>query len=247
MSRSFRRVVFLLIVVLFLAPVVARATLFAIDERPRDWWSADWSSIGRLPPAGEHPDARVVVFSARTGGWRSIVAVHSWIVLKREGADRWTRYDVVGWGSPIRTNGWAADGRWRGNDPAVIADVRGPAAEALIPRIEAAIANYPWRHAGDYRMWPGPNSNTFVAEILRAVPDLNARLPVTAIGRDYRAGFYAGPADSGTGFEINLWGLAGIKLAWVEGIEFNLLGLAAGLDLRAPALLLPGVGRVGFE
>ena len=44
-------------------------------------------------------------------------AVHSWIVLKRENATSWTRYDVVGWGNPVRTNGWPPDGRWYGNTP----------------------------------------------------------------------------------------------------------------------------------
>ena len=33
----------------------------------------------------------------------------------------------------------------------------------LIPRIGAAVEGYAWRHCGDYRAWPGPNSNTFVA------------------------------------------------------------------------------------
>lgn len=37
-----------------------------------------------------------------------------------------------------------------------------------------------------------------------------------------------------------------MTVAWAEGIEFNILGLAAGLDLRYPALKLPGFGRIGF-
>ena len=51
----------------------------------------------------------------------------------------WTRYDVVGWGNPVRTNGWPADGRWFGNMPVAIADVSGAEAERLIPKIEAAM------------------------------------------------------------------------------------------------------------
>ena len=42
-----------------------------------------------------------------------------------------------------------------------------------------------------------------------------------------------------------LYGLAGVTVGWVEGIEINLLGLVAGVDLRSPALKLPGWGRVG--
>ncbi len=41
--------------------------------------------------------------------------------------------------------------------------------------------------------------------------------------------------------------MLGVKLGWVEGIEVNVLGLVAGLDLRHPAVKLPAVGRVGFE
>ena len=44
-----------------------------------------------------------------------------------------------------------------------------------------------------------------------------------------------------------LWGLLGVKVGWVEGIEVNFLGLVAGLDLRHPAVKLPGFGRVGID
>src|SRR5436190_12122358 len=108
------------------------------------------------------------VYSARTGQWKGIFATHSWIVLKRQGAAAYERYDVVGWGSPVRKNAWPADGRWYGNVPDLVKSVDGPSAEALIPRIEAAIASYRWSRAGDYTTWPGPNSNTFVAGIAAA-------------------------------------------------------------------------------
>lgn len=242
-----RRAIALLLAAAFLVPIAARAALFAFNEQPRGWWGADWSSTGTLPEAREHPDARLLIFSARTGGWRGVFAVHSWIVLKPENGERWTRYDVIGWGNPIRTNGWAPDGRWRGSDPALVADVRGPAAQRLIPRIEAAVQSYRWRNPGEYRAWPGPNSNTFVAHVMRAVPVIGTTLPGNAIGRDFRPDFYLGRSDSGTGIELNLWGYGGFKLAWVEGIELHVLGLVAGLDLRQPGLKLPGYGQVGLD
>ncbi len=237
----------LLFLALFLIPIGTRAAMFAFDKTiPRSYADADWSSIHSLPAARDFPDARVIVMSGRTGGWKGVVSVHSWVVLKRAGAASWTRYDVVGWGSPVRTNGWAPDGRWFGNKPAVVADVQGSGAEKLIPKIEAAVKEYRWRNAGDYRIWPGPNSNTFIASVLRAAPELGATMPPNAVGRDYRPQFYAGWSDSGTGFEINLWGYLGVKLAWVEGFEVNFLGLVSGLDFRHPALKLPGFGRIGF-
>lgn len=235
----------LLILALFLLPIAARAALFVLGDAPRHWSDADWSSTGSLPPAADYPAARLLVFTGTTGSWKSVFAVHSWVVLKRAGASRWTRYDVVGWGSPVRTNGWAPDGRWYGNMPTALVDVSGAEAEALIPRVEDTVRHYAYRSAGDYRIWPGPNSNSFTAAVLRAVPELGVALPPNAVGRDFRPGFYAGWTDSRTGVEVNLWGYAGIKIGWVEGFEINLLGLVAGFDVRHPAIKLPGYGRIG--
>jgi len=109
------------------------------------------------------------------------------------------------------------------------------------------VNTYRFAQAGDYRVWPGPNSNSFTAAILRTVPELGVSLPPNAVGRDYRDRFYAWLTDSGTGFELNLHGLAAFKVGWVEGIELNLFGLVAGLDLRHPGLKLPGYGRIGLE
>jgi hypothetical protein len=237
----------LVIFLLFFAPLLARAALYAAGDAPRSYRDADWSSTGALPPARQFEPARVVVFTGTTGAWKGVFSVHSWIVFKAKGAKAWTRYDVVGWGRPLRTNGWPADGRWYGNIPVPIADVSGPEAETIIPKIETAVRDYTYGQAGDYRIWPGPNSNSFVAAVLRAVPELGTQLPPNAVGRDFRPGFYAGRSDSGTGVEVNLFGLAGLKLGWAEGVEVNLLGLVAGLDVRHPALKLPGFGRIGVS
>ena len=56
----------------------------------------------------------------------------------------------------------------------------------------------------------------------------------------------AARTDSGTGVEANLWGLLGLKLGWVEGLELNFFGLVVGIDLQNPALKLPGIGRLGI-
>jgi len=242
-----RTLIMLALFALFLAPILARAALYAAGSGPRSWRDADWSSTGALPPAAQFAPARLVVFTGTTGGWKGVFSVHSWIVYKRAGAREWTRYDVVGWGNPVRTNSWPADGRWFGNMPVAIADVSGAQAETLIPKVEAAVRAYSYNRAGDYRIWPGPNSNSFTAAVLRALPELRVALPPNAVGRDYRGGFYAGLTDSGTGAELNLWGIADIKAGWVEGIEVNLLGLVAGIDLRYPGLKLPGFGRIGIE
>jgi hypothetical protein len=242
-----RSLIMLTIFALFLVPLLARAALYAVSDDPRSWRDANWSSTGMLPKASDHNPARVIVFTGKAGAWKGVFAIHSWIVLKRANAPGWTRYDVVGWGDPVRTNNWPPDGRWYGNTPVAIADISGAEAEKLIPRIEAAVKAYGFAQAGDYRIWPGPNSNSFIAAILRAVPELGVALPPNAVGRDFRDRVYAGLTDSGTGVELNLHGFAAVKLGWVEGVEVNLLGLVAGLDLRHPGLKLPGFGRIGVE
>ena len=246
MRRPVRKVL-VAILALFLFPLAVHAALYASKDRPTSFRNADWSSVGMLPPASADRDARLLVFTGRTGRWKGIFAVHSWVVFKPAGATTWNRYDVVGWGQPLRSNGWDPDGRWFGDVPRVLVDVRGAHAEALIPKVKAAIAEYSYNNYGDYRMWPGPNSNTFVATVLRAVPELEVTLPSNAIGKDFRPGAYAGLTDSGTGVEASLFGLLGVKLGWIEGVELNLLGLVAGLDLRHPGIKLPGFGRIGID
>jgi uncharacterized protein DUF3750 len=236
-----------LILLLFLAPLAVHAGLYSAEDRAASWSTADWSSAGLLLVANAEREARVLVMAGHAGRWKGIFGVHTWIVIKPADAARWTRYDVVGWGNPVRTNGWAADGRWFGEHPHIVADIRGDAANAAIPKIEAAVKAYPYAKYGDYRVWPGPNSNTFIATLLRAVPELDVAMLPNAIGKDFRDGFFVGLTDSRTGVEANLWGLLGVKLGWVEGIEFNFLSLVAGLDLRHPALKLPGFGRIGFD
>jgi hypothetical protein len=209
--------IMILIFLIFLAPILARAAFYALGNAPRSYRDADWSSTGILPAARDYTPARVIVFTGLTGAWKGIFSVHSWVVFKRNGDRDWTRYDVVGWGNPLRTNNWPADGRWYGNAPGAIADVSGNEAEKLIPRIEEVAKDYAYAKTGDYRIFPGPNSNSFVAAVLRAVPELGVSLPSNAVGRDFRDGYYIGRTDSGTGIEVNLKGYAGIKVGWVEG------------------------------
>jgi hypothetical protein len=246
--RSRVKTVSLFFLGIFLLPIAARAVVYYSREGPRGWYQADWSSAGLLPAAGTAAEPRVLVFSGRTGRWRGIFAVHTWIVVKPENASTYTRYDVTGFGRPLHINGWAPDGHWFGNKPRIVADVRGPAAAAAIPKILAAIAAYPYANVSDYRMWPGPNSNTFVATVLRSIPNLEIELPPEAIGRDFRPNWaFISITESGTGIEANILGVLGVKLGWVEGIELNFLSLVAGLDLRHPGLKLPGYGRIGLE
>ena len=137
------------------------------------------------------------------------------------------------------------DGYWAGNRPEVLVDHRGPQAEALIDQIEVAIEAYPYRD--QYRTWPGPNSNTFIAYIGRSVPALGLELPPTAVGKDYLSnGNLFARTPSGTGFQMSLLGLLGLSLGRDEGLEVNVLGLVLGIDPLDVAIKLPGVGKIGL-
>ena len=240
--------VLLAILILFILPLATHALWWALrhDLAP-DWSRADWTSAKILPDAREHRPALVRIYAARTGRWKGIFAHHSWIVVKEEGASRYSRYDKVGWGSPVRTNAWAADARWFGNDPQLVLAIDGEEAQRLIPEIRRAVAEYPYSRFGDYRVWPGPNSNTFVAYVVGKIPALGTALPPTAVGKDFHPfGDFAGLTPSRTGFQLQLGGFLGLTVGWVEGFELNFLGLVTGIDLRHPAFKLPGWGRIGL-
>jgi hypothetical protein len=222
----------------------------AVLERARgNWWELERGPSGQAPAPALTPEAVVQVYAARAVSWRGVFAVHTWIAVKPGGADAYTRYEVIGWrvdrGAPaVRVNRAGPDDHWFGDRPEKLVDLRGESVDAVITKIEAAVAAYPY--PSSYRTWPGPNSNTFTAWVGRQVPDLRLKLPPTAIGKDYLpGGALAGLTPSRTGVQLSLFGLGGIALGVEEGIELNVLSLNFGVDLKAPALKLPIVGRLG--
>lgn len=212
------------------------------------WSSARRDATGLSPAPDTYNEAIIQVFGARTWGWRGNFAIHTWISMKRESADSYDRYEVIGWrarhgGNALVRSRGTPDNHWFGNAPDLLVQIEGDAAETLINQIEAAIETYP--HKYDYRVWPGPNSNSFIAHIGRAVPELNLDLPPTAIGKDYISGGAPfGTAVSGRGVQFSILGYGGFAASPVEGVELHLLGLTLGLDVDDVALKLPGFGRI---
>ncbi len=237
----------LLTVVLLAGP--AAVALGGYTALGSDWRTASREPVGIAPDPAETPEPVVQVYGARAFNWRGIFAVHTWISVKRRNAPAFTTYEVIGWRlrsglDALATRQGPPDRQWFGNAPETYVDLRGDHVEAVIDKIEAAIAAYPYK--AHYRTWPGPNSNTFTAHIARAVPELRLDLPPTAIGKDFLGlGTFAARSPSGTGFQVSLFGLLGVMIGVEEGIEFNLLGLAVGVDPLGPALRLPGIGRLG--
>lgn len=234
-----------LVAVLLLGPLGVMA--FGEVDLRTPWHQTARGSTGQAPDPAQVQEAVVQVYGARTVRWRGAFGIHPWIAVKRTGAPHYTTYQVIGWrayrggDAVVASDTTEPDARWFGAFPQLLVEHRGPAADALIERIEAAVQAYPW--SGSYHLWPGPNSNTFVAFVARAVPELGLDLPPTAVGKDYLGpSTFVAPAPSGSGWQASLWGLAGVTLAREEGIELNLLGLGFGVDINDRRLRLPGVG-----
>ena len=241
--------VLLVPLVLLVGPVVAAATGMARVDG--DWRTASREPLGIAPDPAKVSEPVLQVYGARAFSWRGAFAVHTWIAFKRQDAAKYEVYEVIGWrqyhGLDVlaQRSDRHPDRRWFGATPKIYLERRGPEVEALIDKVEAAVADYPYPDS--YRTWPGPNSNTFTAFVARAVPELRLDLPPTAIGKDYLGGTtFAAASPSGTGFQLSLFGLLGLMIGLEEGIEINVLGLTFGIDPNDLALKLPGIGRLGF-
>ena len=233
---------------LLIIAVIALVLLVGASARSSDWRTASREPVGLAPDPAATPEAVVQVYAARAVSWRGYFGVHSWVAVKPAGAQTYTVYEVIGWrlrhsDSAVAIRNRGPDERWFGAAPELLADRRGPGAEALIARIDRAAREYPY--AAEYSVWPGPNSNTFTAWIARAVPELEIDLPPTAIGKDYLRDRMIATAPSGSGFQVSLIGLLGFTASGVEGLEINVLGLSFGFHLLRPAIKLPIVGRLG--
>ena len=234
--------------VLSLVLLVALTGCSLLERARSNFWELERGPSGQAPDPAVMREPVIQVYAARTVGWRGLFAVHTWISVKPRDVEAYTRYEVIGWGvengaPAIRINRTGPDNYWFGDRPDLLADVRGEAADPLIARVEAAVASYPYPMS--YRTWPGPNSNTFIAWIGRAVPELRLKLPPTAIGKDFLPGSVADTTPSGTGVQVSLFGLTGLAVGWDEGVEINLLTLNFGLEVKPPAIKLPLVGRIG--
>jgi hypothetical protein len=237
----------LLVSVLLLGPIGV-LTFGGLDLNTH-WSDASTATNGLAPAPREEPEALVQVYGARACNWRGAFGIHTWIATKRPDADHYLVYQVIGWNlyrgrSTVTVSRVERpDFHWFNASPELLAEHRGPDTNALIDRIEIAVGSYPYPNS--YRVWPGPNSNSFTAYVARQVPKLGLDLPPTAIGKDYLAGGkLLDTTPSGSGWQVSLFGLLGLGLAWEEGIELNMLGLSVGIDLNDLTLRLPGVGRL---
>ena len=214
----------------------------------RDWRTATREPAGLAPDPTTTREAVIQVYSARAVSWRGWFGVHTWIAVKPRDASEFTVHEVMGWrlkrtGTALVARNRPADGYWYGSRPELLGDIRGAGVDAIIERVNAAVEAYPYPDS--YHVWPGPNSNTFVAFVLRRVPELRVDMPPTAIGKDYLGWRSVSKTPSGTGGQFNLLGVAGIAAGLEEGLEVNVLGLNFGVDPKSLSIKLPIIGRLG--
>lgn len=244
------RVVAIIIALFFLPVGCMVAAHYSGDSNSYSGFSRH-GSTNQAPDANSN-EAVIQVYAARAARWRGAFGVHTWITTKRTDEHRYTRLEVIGYrvywgGGAVQVQQGTPDAMWFGNHPTLLREIRGnnSQVDAMIDRLHTAVTSYPYHDT--YHVWPGPNSNTFIAYLGRQLPELRLELPSNAIGKDYLPGnAIAAITPSGTGAQISFRGYAGILAGLEEGLELNFLGLSAGIDLSPPALKLPGIGRLGF-
>ncbi|MCH6564944.1 MAG: DUF3750 domain-containing protein [Proteobacteria bacterium] len=164
--------------------IIAIMILFSCSTHT-DWHTASRESAGIAPDPAVTNEAVLHVYGADAWNWRGWFAIHTWIAAKRTGESDYTVYDVIGWrGSQvlgIRQD--IPDRYWYGAKPRLLKAHRGEGVEELIDAVDKAAHAYPWKTS--YKVFPGPNSNTFTAWIAMQVPELELKLPFSAIGSGY--------------------------------------------------------------
>lgn len=216
-----------------------------------DWQSASRESANIATPAKDMHKAVFQIYSARAFSWRKYFGVHTWIAWKSTKDSNYTIAQVTSWhldytGSSVNVQQDIPDRYWYGEKPVLLYEVFDNKAEQLIVKTKELIDEYPFKST--YKVWPGPNSNSFISYIIRKLGVIKTELPPEAIGKDFLGNnFYVTKSLNGSGLQISAWGLIGITLGSAEGIELNILGLCFGIDIFNPAIKLPFWGRIGAE
>jgi hypothetical protein len=176
------------------------------------------------------------------------VAVHYWFDAFDPDEGQWHRWELwqeadrggTSWGH-VHRDLLSARAGVNGIPPQVMAEWRGR--EAL--DLQAALADSPdYPNRDRYLAWPGPNSNTYIAWVLRRA-GVSADLDPRGIGKDYLGTDGVALTTTRTGVQAET-SLLGLKAGVLDGVEVHFLCFTLGLDTWPPAVKTP-LGRVGFS
>lgn len=192
----------------------------------------------------------VAVKSCRLNGgsaWYKSLAHHAWIDLKR-GPAGWLRIECGGRLLGVMTNELddteaRLDRRFGGHDVRLLGWLQGDAAQRAAAAIEARAKELDTVYSDGYRIWPGPNSNTFVYELAAAAPDLGFVFDPNCIGKDWSGWVDAGLVASKTGVRLDTVPI-GAAIGLREGVELHLFGTTLGVSLDPPGLSLPFLPQI---
>jgi Protein of unknown function (DUF3750) len=172
-------------------------------------------------------------------------AVHYWFVMFDPASRQWHRWEV--WQSKdaggksighVHCDLRHPDCGVGGGAYRLAAEWNGSPARAICSVLNNA-RDYP--HRDRYRVWPGPNSNTFVAWVLREAA-LHHSFDPRAIGKDYVGLFGVGRSARPPGAQLET-PLLGVKFSLHDGVEVHWLCLTWGLRWSPLAIDTP-FGRV---
>jgi hypothetical protein len=176
------------------------------------------------------------------------IAVHYWFAVFDVNSRRWHRWEV--WQAKNaggRSIGYVhcdlrhPDCGVGGGTYRLAAEWDGSAAQSICAVLSKA-HDYP--HWDRYRAWPGPNSNTFAAWVLREA-GLHYSFDPRAIGKDYM-GLLGMRRSSRPPYAQLETPLLGVRIGLHDGVEVHLLGLTCGLRWSPLEVYTP-FGRVGLR
>lgn len=179
--------------------------------------------------------------------WIARAAHHVWFEVKRGDEASWRRYEVTDFDDgvgidDISANLARSDHRFD-REVLLIEYWTGEDAQRMAADLHRFAESY--EDDGNYRAYPGPNSNTFAARAMRSVDGLSAVLHHNAIGKDYAPIARVGGTTSGTGVAVDTLPL-GFAVGVEEGLELHFLQLTFGLALFPPAIKIPFAPAIGF-
>jgi hypothetical protein len=192
-------------------------------------------------PSPKLPDAPyIAVLSGQMPPPIDEVARHGWIVV-RPASGRLHRFEYGG-----RSNESDPFSDFAAGDVMVHGVFEGSAEEIAAKDACLATADRDYyREYPGYFPIPGPNSNTFVAFLIRRCR-LGIELPATAIGRDYVGLIGADLTEARTGIQLGTFPF-GLRLGLREGVEVHFFGLPLGVHFWPPGINVPvNPGRIGF-